>query len=413
MARLKRAITAGLLAGQLLFGGTQLRERLTAPSAMVPATLFGMHMHHAGDTTPWPAVSFGAWRLWDAYVSWSDLEPQRGRFQFERLDQYVGLAQEHHVEVLLVFGLTPAWASARPGEKSPYKPGNAAEPRELEDWRRFVAAVAGRYKGRIAAYEIWNEPDLKQTWTGSVEQMVALAREASQVVRAIDPGARIVSPAVAGVDVNWLAEFLAKGGGQYVDVIGYHFYVTPKPPEAMLPLIRQVKQVMAEHGAGAKPLWNTETGWADPKPFPSEELAAAYVARSYILNWAAGVERLYWYAWDNHRWVTLEMTEADERELRLAAKAYAVMQEWLVGAQLKGCEEDENHTWVCALKRGGRAEWIVWNAKGSRSFAVPESWHASRTTRLLKEGQSLTGTTIEIGPVPVLVTAPPNLSGAA
>ena len=407
VAGLRRTITAGLLASQLLVGTPERGERLTPPPGLVPPTLFGMHMHHAGVPTPWPEVPFAAWRLWDAYVSWSALEPRRGEWRFETLDRYLALAEGHHVEVLLVLGLTPGWAAARPVEKSAYEPGNASVPKDLDDWRKFVAEVTRRYKGRIAAYEIWNEPDLRQTWTGSVEQMVALTREASQVIRAIDPAARIVSPAAAGVDVKWLADFLAKGGGQYVDVIGYHFYVTPKPPEAMVPLIRQVQRVMADHGVAGKPLWNTETGWAHPKHFPSEDLAAAYVGRSYLLNWAAGVERLYWYAWDNHRWVSLEMTQADDRTLRPAAKAYAAIQEWLVGAQVGSCEEDMSHMWICALKRDGKAEWILWNANGSRAFPIPMDWHTARTTRLLGETRPITSKTFKVGPTPVLVTSEP------
>jgi hypothetical protein len=127
---------------------------------------------------------------------------------------------------------------------------------------------------------------------------------------------------------------LSKGGGQFVDVIGYHFYVTPRPPEEMVPLIRQVRQIMLDNGAGDKPLWNTESGWAQPKPFPSQTLAASYLARAFILNWATGVQRFYWYAWDNHGWASLETTEPDSRTLTPAGQAYGVIQNWLVGARL-------------------------------------------------------------------------------
>src|SRR4051794_8649487 len=80
----------------------------------IPATFFGMHFHHAGTTTPWPAEPIGAWRLWDAYVAWSDLEPQKNQWQFDTLDRDVAQAKEHHAELLLVLGLSPTWASARP-----------------------------------------------------------------------------------------------------------------------------------------------------------------------------------------------------------------------------------------------------------------------------------------------------------
>jgi hypothetical protein len=401
---LGRAILALALAAGLAPGNALQRGPLTGPAAPVPPTFFGMHMHEAATTTPWPAVPFAAWRLWDAGVSWAELEPQRGQWRWDKLDCYLAMAEEHHVELLLTLGLTPTWASARPQEKSAYWPGNSAPPRDLADWRHYVTEVARRYQGRIAAYEIWNEPDLKQTWTGSVQQMVDLAREASQAIHEIDPAAQVVSPSAAGVDVNWLAEFLARGGNQYVDVIGYHFYVTPKPPEAMLELIRQVKQVMAEHGVAAKPLWNTETGWSRPKPFPSDDLAVAYVARSYILSWAAGVERFYWYAWDNHRWVSLEMTQPDSRELRPAARAYAQLQRWLLGTVMQACDE-RSGIWVCALHREEQPQWIVWTERGKRAFAVPGNWNATSVRSLLAADRRIENGHLEIDAAPVLLVS--------
>jgi endo-1,4-beta-mannosidase len=205
------------------------------------------------------------------------------------------MAQEHNQDLLMTLGLTPRWASARPQEPSGYQPGFAAEPVDIGDWRAFVTAVTTRYKGRLHYYEIWNEPNLKQFWSGNVDQLLALTREASQIIHNIDPQAIVVSPpATSGYGVKWLTEFLSKGGGQYVDVIGYHFYVADQPPEAMVPVIRQVQQTMADNGVGNKPIWDTEAGWFKPNPFPSAELGAGYAARAFILNWAAGVQRFYW-----------------------------------------------------------------------------------------------------------------------
>jgi hypothetical protein len=249
---------------------------------------------------------------------------------------------------------------------------------------------------------MWNEPNLKAYWTGDVDKLILLTREASEIIRRVDPQAIIVSPSATGsYGTKWLAEFLSKGGGQYVDVIGYHFYVNPAPPEAMVPVIQDVKQIMNDHGAGGKPLWNTESGWSKPKPFPSDELAAAYLARAYFLNWAMGVERLYWYGWDNHGWVSIETTEADNRTLKPAGKAYGILQQWLVGSRMVGCSADADHTWTCELNRRGAPRWIVWNVDRTEPFVPPVSWRARSVTPLLEEGRNTT-TNIFISPIPQL-----------
>ena len=378
----------------------------TPPFQPIPATFFALHIHHAATTTTWPEVPFAEWRLWDAYVAWPNLEPQRGHWHFEMLDRYVSLAEEHHVTLLLPLGLSPTWASARPTEKSTYQPGNAAEPRDIQDWRNYVKTVANRYKGRIHEYEIWNEPNLKGFWTGDVTDMVRLTREAAEIIRETDSHATVVSPSATTENgLGWLSEFLHQGGGQWVDVIGYHFYVMPQPPEAAVSLIQKVHQVMQENGVAEKPLWNTETGWALPKPFPSPDLAADYVVRTYVLNWAGGVQRLYWYAWDNHNWVTIQQTETDSKTLTLAGRAYQTASEWLVGATLIGCEQDQNHTWVCKLDRDGASEWLVWNTDHNPTFAVPADWHARYSTSLQGETKALSKSSFVIGEAPVLFSS--------
>jgi hypothetical protein len=395
------------IAAILLLFAAPMNCQLRAPTVVIPPTYFGLHIHNAATKTPWPNVSVPAWRLWDSHVSWNDLEPSKGQWRFETLDRYVALAEQHNAQILLTFGYTPKWASARPEEKSASQPGFAAEPRNLEDWQMFVRTVTQRYKGRIQAYELWNEPSLKQFWSGNTDQMLVLTREASQIIRSVDPRAIVVSPSATGSGgTKWLSEFLSKGGGQYVDVIGYHFYVTPNSPETMVPLIQMVQQIMADHGAAGKPLWNTESGWSGPKPFPSDDLGAAYLARAYILNWAAGVQRFYWYAWDNHGWVSLQTTEVDNQTLKPAGRAYNVVQKWLTGAMMKACSEDSNHTWTCQVSHDGNDQWILWNLDRTISFTVPPSWRAAEVFTLLDEVHPLQNSTIDIGEAPVLISLP-------
>jgi Glycosyl hydrolases family 39 len=410
MDRFCNRLLFAVLFPTLLLNPTFAAE-LQAPTATIPGTYFGLHIHHLDRPipTPWPNMPVPTWRLWDADVTWADLQPSKGQWEFTRLDRYVYLAQQHSTSILLPLGGSPTWASARPQVRTNYQPGFTAEPANMDDWRAFVRTVVSRYKSRIQAYEIWNEPNLKDFWTGTTDQMLSLTREASQIIHSVDPQAIVVSPsATADYGIPWLDEFLKKGGGQFVDVIGFHFYVNPHTllPEDMVPVIQRVRQLISDDGLANKPVWNTETGWLSPAKFESDEFAAGFLARAYILSWAAGVQRFYWYAWDN-RSLAIVTYKEDDHTVTPAGHAYKVMEQWLVGAQMAGCTESADRTWTCQLNRAGKKEWIVWNPKGSVKFDVPEAWRARYVTPLLHDQHALNGSSIEIGPVPTLLTGRP------
>jgi len=350
---------------------------------------------------------------------WPDVEPQEGQWDWANLDREVALAEQHRVEILLPIALSPGWASARPDESSPYGPGNAAEPRNAADWQNYVRGVATRYKGRVHEFEIWNEPNLKQFFTGTPQQLVSLTCAAHQTLRDFDSTNIVVSPAPTGIyGLAWLEKFLQAGGGDCVDVIGYHLYVTPKPPEAMLDLITRIQTLMEKYGISNKPLWNTETGWliqgekTEVKPGAgpwatvlSEEEASAYIARAYTMAWAAGVARFYWYDWDGR---DMGLIEPDGVTLKTAAKAYQEVEDWLIGAQMDACEPNSASTWTCHISRSGSYNgWIVWNPLREFDFDIPATWDA-RSARDLKGGrQTLRGVKrIRIGPTPILLETP-------
>jgi hypothetical protein len=379
---------------------------------LVPASYVGLHIHHAGAGTAWPKVPFASWRLWDAYVGWPWLEPTRGAWDWTIADRLVQLAGEHAVELVLPLGLSPAWASARPQEPSAYRPGFAAEPADLEDWRHYVEAVASRYAGRIHVYEIWNEPNLASFYSGDPAQMVRLCREAYAIIKRIDAAALVVSPSATGTGgVAWLDRFLDAGGGDCFDIVGFHLYVWPDPPEAIVPLVARVNDVMRGHGIAGRPLWNTETGWyivparsapaGTPHPEAlSESAAAATLARALVLARAAGVERFYWYAWDNDA-----MGLADRDGARAPGRALAEIQRWLVGAHLDGCRRGSDGTWICAVRRDGHDQWIVWNPSGKAELPTPPAWRLARRRDLSGTVSPLAAgaRTMEIGPVPQLL----------
>lgn len=371
----------------------------------VPASYFSLNiLFHPLTQVPWPSVPFGGWRL--SHVNWADLEPEQDRWNFDLLDKYVSWGQEHHTEILMALTYTPRWDSSTPDAATDVEVGNppglSGAPRDMQSWRTFVHTVAIRYKGRIHDWEMWNEPNRPQSWTGSVEQMVAMTREASQILKRVDPDNIVVSPTPTGSSgIAFLQRFLQDGGGQYVDVVGYHFYAgSGNPPEAEVALIQQVKSLMRQYGAGDKPLWNTETGWLGSDQL-SQRQSAAYVARAYILNWAAGVSRFYWYAWDDHHGAKIQMTEQDNATLAPAGEAFAAVQKWLLGAVMNRCASSEDGTWICTLHRDKRISHIAWNSKGDKSFAIPASWRARHVIGLCGRERVVHAGRVEIGSVPI------------
>lgn len=231
-----------------------------------------------------------------------------------------------------------------------------------------------------------------------------MTHQAAEIIKHVDDKNTVISASCAGsYGLSWFEQYLSAGAGKYVDEIAYHFYVFPDPPEKMSALIFSVRGIMAEHGLANKPLWNTESGWAKPKLFPVESEAAAYVSRSYILNWSAGVRRFYWYAWDNHNWVTLEMTDKQTRQPTAAATSYAQTEAWLLDAVMRSCAAGSDGTWVCALARGKSRSWIVWNPGGTARFRIPSDWRVRSATDLSGAEEKISGNSVAVGISPVLI----------
>ena len=363
----------------------------------VPPEYFGIHIHRAltapdSRRSPWPAIGVGSWRLWDADVSWADLQPGPKDWRFSRLDSLVALAHSHHVAVYLTLGRTPRWASSRPLERSAYGEGEQSPPSDIALWTVYVDTLSKRYKGRIAAYELWNEPNVPGFFSGSIEDLVAMARVAYSTIKRADPMALVISPSPAGgaKGVEWLSRYLVSGGAEVTDAIGFHPYATNDTPESIVyPLLAASR--LASSTRGGIPLWVTEVGWfiqnSDLSVHPgaaaggfdatvlSDTTGAAYVARALILARCAGADRVMWYAWDNYR---MGLADPGTRHGKVSARAYQTTARWMVGATVDRCRRDSLGRWQVSLRSPhGRSHTIVWNQYAAVSINTTIRAHLS------------------------------------
>lgn len=364
---------------------------VVSDKAIIP-TYFGIHFGSKimpGQTTlraQWPPFSFGTVRLWDTYTRWGDVTPRAGEWNFDRIDAYLALAQPRHAEVLYTLGSTPRWASARPDEPCSYGKGCSAEPVTMAHWEEYVRRLAQRYRGQIYAYELWNEPNFSDNfpasvqssgfYSGSLAQMIEMARIARKVLDEVDPKALLSSPGIVNAPIL-LNQFLAAGGKQYIQAVSYHFY--SGNAEHFARQVFEVRSIMKRHGVGHLPLWNTETGveiQADGFPLSgiatrTHEEAAARMAQMLILGAATGIERFYYYAWENTR--SGLVTETGQH--LPGYEAMEKIQKWLLGARLNGCASFETGAVRCDGVRAGQFFIVAWADRAQeRALVLPAGW---------------------------------------
>jgi polysaccharide biosynthesis protein PslG len=204
-------------------------------------------------------------------VGWCSLEEAGSGvvsgWYLDRLDATVAAAAARGLRVLATVGCTPGWLSGS-GSLTVLP-----QPAQVGEFERVARWLAGRYAGRIAAWEIWNEPDCSAgTGCGMTDPAayVPVLRAGHAGVRAGDPAAVVVSGGISGVNAEWIGRLYAAGARGWFDALGLHPYQGPaaEPPEAppaehpyRMTNVERVREVMVGSGDGQVPIWFTEFGW--------------------------------------------------------------------------------------------------------------------------------------------------------
>jgi glycosyl hydrolase family 42 (putative beta-galactosidase) len=407
----KAFVTDSPAEGESRLDGNQVTDR-DHPDP-VTSSIFSMSVQSGiFKDTPWPPMPIAGIRLWDTFTNWSMLEPSRGTYDWPALDRWLDKANSHGVDVLYTFGGTPTWASSNPTGTCDYNPGGCYAPQNMQDWDDFVRAMATHAAGRIKYWELWNEANQHEYWSGGVPALVTMAQHAYAIIKSVDPSAKIFTPSVVGgaTDTSaFLDKFLAEGGGQFVDGVAFHGYGNPIPsvPEEGGRIADAIKGVMVKRGIGGKPLWDTESSWGPAKHLPNEDDQVAFVARHYIVQWSKGVQRDYWYAWNDT--ITGTLWDIGSRKIRRAGLAYGVLESWLTGSQMTvPCVMASDSTWTCGfMLRGGVQAQVVWNTSVSGSSTLPFRPASKFVEYRSLEGGTMpiSGGSIQIGSKPILLIA--------
>lgn len=384
MRLLSRFLLGSLLAALVLglVPGTSAAAIAPSPGA----SYFGMTDNSIGYGR-FPDSPVGSVRLWDTMTAWANVETSRGHYDWTVLDEAVSQARMHGASISLVLGGTPTFYASVPDSTSPYGAGFNSSPTSLTPWARYVRAVATRYKGRIMSYEPINEIDIGMFYLSPDADALAQSRVVYNVVKQVDPRAIVTSPSMVdrlpGSQYEMM-RYLSHGGIKYADVISYHPYGMPKDgPEQNAFLVSELRRKLAAKDM-ARPIWSTELNYGLPiggggvvSGDWSPEKQSAFVSRTYLLQYAAGARRVYWYNWSAASFLGVQMADAESGAPAMPALAFATVRSWMSGRFL-GCSVGSWGGYTCRVRRGGNIGYIKWHPTDFSKFVQPKGTYEVR-----------------------------------
>jgi len=236
-------------------------------------------------------------------AEWKDTENPKGNYHWDELDRIVNAAQSRNVKVLISVVKAPEWATG----------GKQGFPRDPKDMGDFMRAITTHFKGRVSAYEIWNEYNLMgESGDLNPGRYVELLKEAYTAVKSVDANVVVVAGALTPTGVNdpdgkrapgsegalsdtrFLEMMYQYNNGEfrsYFDAMASHPYGFNNPPDTNWPdnpnlnpafpfdekrgipsyynthnsfyfrRIEEQRAIMEKYGDAQKQMWLTEYGW--------------------------------------------------------------------------------------------------------------------------------------------------------
>lgn len=252
-------------------------------------------------------------------ITWSDIEDANrtdsNRYNWAEVDKFVNNLYSNNIHIIL----SPI------GTPKQYKTGNSGLPDadKMNKFGEFMYELTHRYRGRVDAYEIWNEANLARESGApiNVRRFFSMMQKGYNATKEGDPGAWVIFGALSPTETNdinvalpdteFLRQLYSIENGEirkYFDAMGMHPGGQLNPPDTLWPnqpgpgpewqkspefyfrRIEQLRQIMEQNGESKKQVWLTEFGWSsDSNPqegyeyakLNSEAQQAQYIQRAY------------------------------------------------------------------------------------------------------------------------------------
>lgn len=390
----------------------------------------------SGNAFPWEPY-WGVFQnlLGDSHAGWARIElrwdsinPAPDTWQWDLLDAQVNGYAALGFRQLGLLDYSVGWASGQGGSQTVFGP-----PSNLDAWETYVRMTVQRYRDRVDAWEIWNEPDVAMFWNGQdggdPVVYTELLKRAYRAIKAVDPDATVMNGGVTGTErgANFLNRVLDLGGGAFLDAIAIHGYVpndgldTTVYPDVIWPLLGKVRE------RAGKPLWVTEFGWSSGcsdagAAACSEQAQANRIARQLPMLFSiGGVERVLVFLFKDpgNQPDYFGLTRADGR-VKPAFTAFSTLAGRLAGLRFEErVDMGDPNVWSMRFSANERTVDVIWSRTGDRQIQYMNWGSSIRTWTIDGARADISappgGVALRIGLDPVIVEsdgrAPPTGTG--
>jgi hypothetical protein len=432
----------------------------------------------------YPTQSYTMQRFWDTpHDQWPDINTASGVYSFTNLDADLATAYSNGTTLgFYTLARTPTWASSAPtdttcnytGTDSGEGDGECDPPIDLNSdgsgtdavWIAWITKIAQHANGQdgnptyltnhahIRYWEIWNEPDTKAFWAGSIAQLARMTEDANCIITgrgvihpngdgssapctatAIDATAQIVmASAHAKTEAlqygqNELYCNNTSGIPSYelpcpnpanivastVDIINFHMKPgnesgnnCPAPTlctleSAMQWYVSNIHGILAPTEL-AKPLWDGESQFSSTGftgAYTDVNMAASVPARFYLMAQSLGIVGDAWYYANSISQPTS------------VGVAYQQLYNWIAGAQLIAPCSANGTVWSCQIFNGGIPYLVMWDTAQScagtpsvcttGNQTVANQWTQSQDMTAASTAAAIVGHVVAVGIKPVVI----------
>jgi len=219
--------------------------------------------------------------------NWSQIERQKDNFDFSFFDNFVNNAKTNDKKVLACLAYSTPWINN----------GKDIDYIAREDFKYFINYVevtVKRYKGKVDAWEIWNEPNWL-FWKGTDKEFFELSRLTADKIREVDPDAYIVGGSFQRLPYNFITNMKLAGALEKLDALSFHPYdINPKGAIRLLDNFFKLASRLNFKGD----IWISEIGYPTSGWYPSTvslKKMPSYVIKTIAPAAARGARVIIWY----------------------------------------------------------------------------------------------------------------------